>query len=119
MARPPHGRDSTTASGASAEIPAKARRNAAVVNVVRNVGRTNEADRANGRVIKDREELQQLLADTERRFLDRAPECPPHWGGYRLLAERIEFWQGRSSRLHDRLNYRLQGDAWLRERLAP
>lgn len=71
------------------------------------------------RVIKDREELQQLLADTERRFLDRAPECPPHWGGYRLLAERIEFWQGRSSRLHDRLNYRLQGDAWLRERLAP
>ena len=60
-----------------------------------------------------------LLADTERRFLDRAPECPPHWGGYRLLAERVEFWQGRSSRLHDRLNYRLQGDAWLRERLAP
>ena len=48
------------------------------------------------------------------------PERPPHWGGYRLLPERWEFWQGRKSRLHDRISYRL-GDAgqWLRERLAP
>ncbi|MBT8764634.1 pyridoxamine 5'-phosphate oxidase [Metapseudomonas boanensis] len=70
-------------------------------------------------VIADRGELESLLADTERRFLDQAPHCPPHWGGYRLLAERIEFWQGRPSRLHDRLNYRLQHGAWIRERLAP
>ncbi|MEX6503153.1 pyridoxamine 5'-phosphate oxidase [Pseudomonas zhanjiangensis] len=70
-------------------------------------------------VIKDRAELEDLLASIEQRFLDQAPHCPPHWGGYRLLAERIEFWQGRASRLHDRLNYRLQDGQWCRERLAP
>ena len=47
------------------------------------------------------------------------PPRPPHWGGYRLLPERWEFWQGRKSRLHDRLRYRLDGGAWVRERLAP
>ena len=48
------------------------------------------------------------------------PPRPPHWGGYRLLAERWEFWQGRRSRLHDRLRYTQQaGGDWLRERLAP
>ncbi|MBD9481851.1 pyridoxamine 5'-phosphate oxidase [Pseudomonas sp. PDM14] len=71
------------------------------------------------RVIRDRAELEGLLAETEKRFLDRAPQCPRHWGGYRLLPERIEFWQGRSSRLHDRLNYRQVESGWLRERLAP
>lgn len=70
-------------------------------------------------VIKDRAELEGLLVEVEQRFLDQAPHCPPHWGGYRLLAERVEFWQGRASRLHDRLNYRLQDGGWVRERLAP
>jgi pyridoxamine 5'-phosphate oxidase len=48
------------------------------------------------------------------------PPRPPHWGGYRLVPQRWEFWQGRKSRLHDRLVYRQDGDgSWLRERLAP
>ncbi|GCL65979.1 pyridoxamine 5'-phosphate oxidase [Pseudaquabacterium pictum] len=48
-----------------------------------------------------------------------SPPRPPHWGGFRLVPDRWEFWQGRKSRLHDRLRYRLDGDTWVRERLAP
>jgi pyridoxamine 5'-phosphate oxidase len=47
------------------------------------------------------------------------PPRPPHWGGFRLVPDRWEFWQGRKSRLHDRLLYRLHDGHWLRERLAP
>ena len=47
------------------------------------------------------------------------PRRPDHWGGYRLVPEVWEFWQGRTSRLHDRLRYRLEGGDWVRERLAP
>jgi pyridoxamine 5'-phosphate oxidase len=47
------------------------------------------------------------------------PPRPPHWGGYRLVPHEWQFWQGRKSRLHDRLRYRLDGAQWLRERLAP
>ena len=48
------------------------------------------------------------------------PPRPPHWGGYRLVPDYWEFWQGRASRLHDRIAYRLQADgSWQRERLAP
>jgi pyridoxamine 5'-phosphate oxidase len=47
------------------------------------------------------------------------PPRPPHWGGFRLTPDTFEFWQGRRSRLHDRLRYRLEAGSWLRERLAP
>ncbi len=62
-----------------------------------------------------------LLANAAKygaRFMLNPPR-PPHWGGYRLQPDRWEFWQGRKSRLHDRLRYRLEGGLWVRERLAP
>ncbi|WP_017902807.1 pyridoxamine 5'-phosphate oxidase [Pseudomonas asplenii] len=71
------------------------------------------------RVIADRGELEALLQATQARFCDSQPHCPEHWGGYRLLPERMEFWQGRASRLHDRLDYRLTDTGWTRARLAP
>ncbi|WP_140634531.1 pyridoxamine 5'-phosphate oxidase [Methylibium rhizosphaerae] len=63
-----------------------------------------------------------LVANAAKASLQHGlnPPRPPHWGGYRLVPDRFEFWQGRRSRLHDRLSYRLQPDGqWLRERLAP
>jgi pyridoxamine 5'-phosphate oxidase len=44
---------------------------------------------------------------------------PSHWGGFRIIPDELEFWQGRQSRLHDRIRYRAEGDAWTRERLSP
>jgi pyridoxamine 5'-phosphate oxidase len=71
-------------------------------------------------VIESREVLEERCNELEKRFVDGAVTRPPHWGGYRLVPDAIEFWQGRASRLHDRLRYsrRQQGD-WLIERLAP
>jgi len=70
-------------------------------------------------VIASREVLQAKLAEAQQRFATENPPRPPHWGGWLLLPDCIEFWQGRASRLHDRLCYRLNGEKWQRERLAP
>ncbi len=69
-------------------------------------------------VIRGREVLVKNAAVAAARHL-LSPPRPPHWGGYRLMPERWEFWQGRKSRLHDRLRYMRDGDDWTRDRLAP
>ena len=66
-----------------------------------------------------REQLEQRMADLKAQYDGKPIPKPEHWGGYRLSPSAIEFWQGRSSRLHDRLRYQLQGDSWTVERLAP
>lgn len=69
-------------------------------------------------VIASTEVLSQAVARLEAEHGEHPPR-PPHWGGYRLVPESWEFWQGRPSRLHDRLRYQAHGGQWLRERLAP
>jgi pyridoxamine 5'-phosphate oxidase len=72
-------------------------------------------------VIPDRQVLEEAVQNLEKihQHDDFLP-LPPNWGGYALIPDMVEFWQGRSSRLHDRIRYRLDEDgAWMRERLAP
>lgn len=71
------------------------------------------------RVIPGRDVLERAIAEASARFSGRAVERPPHWGGYAVAPDVIEFWQGRSNRLHDRLCYRRTADTWAIERLAP
>ena len=70
-------------------------------------------------VIENRGALERIEADLEKTYEDGQVPRPPHWGGYRLVPNRVEFWQGRSSRLHDRLCYRMIDGRWQIERLAP
>jgi pyridoxamine 5'-phosphate oxidase len=73
-------------------------------------------------VVGARAELEEAVRATEARFASATPERPRSWGGFRVLPDVFEFWQGQESRLHDRVRYRREGAAssqWLRERLAP
>jgi pyridoxamine 5'-phosphate oxidase len=71
------------------------------------------------RVIADRNILTEKVAALEKQFPTGEIPRPEHWGGFRLIPETIEFWQGRSSRLHDRIKYLRSGGAWSIVRLAP
>ena len=69
-------------------------------------------------MLTSREELERRRDELGHRFGDDVP-APPFWGGLRVVPRTVEFWQGRLDRLHDRLRYRLDGSAWVVERLSP
>jgi pyridoxamine 5'-phosphate oxidase len=69
--------------------------------------------------IVSREILEKQYAVFEKKFDGKKIPCPPHWGGYILNPVRIEFWQGRSNRMHDRIVYLKQGSRWKMERISP
>jgi pyridoxamine 5'-phosphate oxidase len=72
------------------------------------------------RVISGREVLEGRMAEIDARFAGKEVDLPPFWGGYCVAPREVEFWQGRRSRLHDRLRYRRNGEgAWVMERLSP
>jgi pyridoxamine 5'-phosphate oxidase len=71
------------------------------------------------KVIASRELLEHQVAEIEAKFEGSEVPCPKFWGGYRVVPQRIEFWQGQQSRLHDRLRYTRVGQGWWIERLAP
>ena len=70
-------------------------------------------------VLRDREELEQRFRETQQKFSAGDVPLPPFWGGYRVIPETIEFWQGRANRLHDRLRFTRDGETWSIDRLYP
>ena len=70
-------------------------------------------------IVPARTQLDEALKQIEQKYAGQEVPMPPHWGGYRVQPETVEFWQGRRNRLHDRLRYRRDKADWLIERLAP
>lgn len=70
-------------------------------------------------VISGRAVLEESMRMLEKKYAGQEVPLPPHWGGFRVAPETVEFWQGRRSRLHDRLRYRREKDGWIVDRLAP
>jgi pyridoxamine 5'-phosphate oxidase len=70
-------------------------------------------------IISSRAVMEDSMKMLEAKYAGREVPLPPHWGGWRLVPESVEFWQGRRSRMHDRLRYRRDKDDWIIERLAP
>lgn len=71
------------------------------------------------RPLESRDELVARFEEERKRFSDREVDCPPFWGGYRLVPQRIQFWQGRADRLHDRILFERSGGTWKATRLNP
>jgi pyridoxamine 5'-phosphate oxidase len=74
---------------------------------------------AQSRPVASRAELAESYSRMEERYADGEVPVPPHWGGYRVVPEVVELWQGRPDRMHDRLVYRRDDSGWVVERLAP
>lgn len=74
---------------------------------------------AQSAVLHSRLELDESFVQVEQRFSGRTVDRPPHWGGWLVQPQRIEFWQGRPNRLHDRVCYTAAAEGWLKQRLAP
>lgn len=70
-------------------------------------------------VITDRDLLEEKMITLKAKYKNKNIQRPDHWGGYLVKPVTIEFWQGRPSRLHDRIQYRIENSRWIKERLAP
>jgi len=70
-------------------------------------------------VLDSRETLEQRVTEFEQKFIDGDVPRPPHWSGFRLVPDMIEFWYGKESRLHDRFRFTLADGEWIRQRLYP
>ncbi|HNC22601.1 MAG TPA: pyridoxamine 5'-phosphate oxidase [Opitutaceae bacterium] len=71
-------------------------------------------------ILPNRKAIEEAMKDVERKYAGQVVPLPPYWGGFRVIPETVEFWQGRRNRLHDRLRYRRAADgSWSVERLAP